>query len=234
SCISSLRQSVRFHEMSEAQAHAIAVRLDELRVHQRVGGASGDPLRRPALDELQVARLELQATRGERGAARRVERDLAREPFGFLVDGGQLLDDAHGQNATLLPPLSFSISRASSGVAMASPSSSSIRRIFVTCSAFVFARVPRPSQRLSSNPTLTFPPITADCAATNIWLRPAPSTDHRYWSPKRRSAVRFMCSTSSGCGPMPPRMPKTDWMNKGGLTSFRSRKCAAVYKCPMS
>src|SRR5207244_2575830 len=75
---------------------------------------------------------------------------------------------------------------------------------------------------------------TADIAATSIWLRPAPSTDQWYASPNRRSAVRFMCSTSSGCGPMPPRMPNTDWMKSGGLTSLRSRKCDAVYRWPMS
>jgi len=31
--------------------------------------------------------------------------------------------------------------------------------------------------QLSSRPTRTLPPITADIAAMNIWLRPAPSTD---------------------------------------------------------
>src|SRR6266508_829243 len=138
------------------------------------------------------------------------------------------------QNATFRPPFNFSISRASSGVAIERPSSSRIRRIFATCSALVFASVPRPSHRLSSRPTRTLPPITADIAATNIWLRPAPRTDQKYWSPNRRSAVRFMCITSSGCGPMPPRMPNTDWMNSGGFTSLRSRKCAAVYRWPMS
>src|SRR5262249_55907316 len=34
--------------------------------------------------------------------------------------------------------------------------------------------------------------------------------------------------TPAGGGPIPPRMPKTDWMNSGGLRSLRSRKCAAV------
>src|SRR5207249_2600297 len=54
------------------------------------------------------------------------------------------------QNATLRPPLSLRISRASSGVATASPSSSRMRLILPTCSALVFASVPRPSHRLSS------------------------------------------------------------------------------------
>ena len=36
-------------------------------------------------------------------------------------------------------------------------------------------------------------------AATTIWFLPAPRTDQRYWLPNRRSAVRLMCSTSSGC-----------------------------------
>ena len=29
--------------------------------------------------------------------------------------------------------------------------------------------------------------------------------------------MRFMCATSSGCGPMPPRMPNTHWMKKRRL-----------------
>ena len=33
---------------------------------------------------------------------------------------------------------------------------------------------------------------------------------------------------------MPPRMPNTDWMKSGGLMSFLSRKCEAVYRWPMS
>ncbi|GJD47250.1 hypothetical protein AFCDBAGC_5143 [Methylobacterium cerastii] len=57
-----------------------------------------------------------------------------------------------------------------------------------------------------------------------IWLRPAPSTDQRYWSPNSRSAVRFMCITSSGCEPMPPCSPNTVWMNSGAFTSPRSKK----------
>ena len=70
--------------------------------------------------------------------------------------------------------------------------------------------------------------MAAACAAMAIWLRPAPSTDHLYWSPNSRSAVRFMCSTSSGCVPMPPRMPNTVWMNSGGFTRPRSRKWCQV------
>ena len=36
-----------------------------------------------------------------------------------------------------------------------------------------------------------------------------PSTDQCNSLPNSRSAVRFMCATSSGCAPMPPRMPNT-------------------------
>ena len=69
------------------------------------------------------------------------------------------------------------LSRASLGVATERPSSSRMRRAFATCSALDLASWPRPSHRLSSSPTRTLPPITADSAAMNIWLRPAPSTD---------------------------------------------------------
>jgi hypothetical protein len=37
----------------------------------------------------------------------------------------------------------------------------------------------------------------------------AGKTYHPYWLPNSRSAVRLMCRTSSGTGPMPPRMPNT-------------------------
>ena len=139
------------------------------------------------------------------------------------------------RNATAVRPLSARICRASSGVATVeahrfddlrarrAPARRSIRR---AC--------PGPSHRLSSRPTRTLPPIAADIDAIGSWLRPAPSTLHRYWSPNSRSAVRFMCATSSGCGPMPPRIPNTLWMKSGGLTTPRSKKCAAVYRCPMS
>lgn len=36
-------------------------------------------------------------------------------------------------------------------------------------------------------------------------------------------SVRFMCSTSSGCAPMPPMMPNTVCTNSGGLTRPSSR-----------
>ena len=97
-----------------------------------------------------------------------------------------------------------------------------------TCAAFDSASLPAPIHRLSSRPTRTLPPIAADIAAIGSWLRPAPRTLQRYWSPKRRSAVRFMCATSSGCGPMPPRMPNTLWMNSGGFTMPRWKKWCAV------
>ena len=48
------------------------------------------------------------------------------------------------QNATLSPPLSPSLSRASSGVATSRPSASTIVRIFSTCWAFETASSPLP------------------------------------------------------------------------------------------
>ena len=48
---------------------------------------------------------------------------------------------------------------------------------------------------------------------------------------RRRTAGRRCAScacTSSGCGPMPPRMPNTVWTNSGGFTRPRSRKWAQV------
>lgn len=71
-------------------------------------------------------------------------------------------------------------------------------------------------------------PSAAAWAAMRSWLAPAPRTDQRKASPNRRSAVRFMCATSSGCGPIPPRRPKTDWTKKGGFTRPRSAKCARL------
>src|SRR5689334_8471522 len=50
----------------------------------------------------------------------------------------------HGQKATLSPPFSFSMARASSGVATSSESSVRILRIFVTCSALLLASRPGP------------------------------------------------------------------------------------------
>src|SRR5579859_7666611 len=81
------------------------------------------------------------------------------------------------QNATLSPPFSSRISRASSDVAISSPSPSMIWRAFVTCAALLSASLPAPIQRLSSRPTRTLPPIAAAIAAIGSWLRPAPSTD---------------------------------------------------------
>src|SRR4029079_11927385 len=126
--------------------------------------------------------------------------------------------DDSSQKFTLSPPLSTRISRASSGVAISNPSPSMIWRALVTCCAFDSASLPGPIQSESSRPTRTLPPIAAACAAIGIWLRPAPSTDQRYVvAPRSRSAVRFMCSTSSGCAPIPPRMPNTDCTKNGGL-----------------
>ena len=48
------------------------------------------------------------------------------------------------QNPTRSPPFNLRISRASLGVAISRLSSSRMRRIFVTCSAFDFASAPRP------------------------------------------------------------------------------------------
>src|SRR5690606_13707625 len=65
------------------------------------------------------------------------------------------------QKFTLSAPLRPSISRASAGVAISNPSSSSTRRILATCSALLRASVPRPISRLSSRPTRTCPPMIA-------------------------------------------------------------------------
>jgi hypothetical protein len=70
------------------------------------------------------------------------------------------------QNPTSWRPLSWSVRRASSGVATSSPSPSTICRAARTCAAFEVASVPGPSHRLSSRPTRTLPPIAADIDAT--------------------------------------------------------------------
>src|SRR6516225_3799376 len=155
--------------------------------------------------------------------------DVPQRAFAELGVGvDQKLDAQHislpAQNATWSPPLSSRISRASSGLATERPSPSMIWRAARTCSALLLASLPGPDQSESSSPTRTLPPIAAAIAAIGSWLRPAPSTDHLYRAPKRRSAVRFICMTSSGCGPIPPRMPNTVWTNSGGLTRPRSRK----------
>src|SRR5690606_2797010 len=83
------------------------------------------------------------------------------------------------QNVVWSAPLSFSIRRASAGVATARPSSSTMRRTFRTCSALDSARRPRAMKMLSSSPTRTWPPMLADAAAIVIWWRPAASTENR-------------------------------------------------------
>lgn len=103
-----------------------------------------------------------------------------------------------------------------------------------TCDRFDSASWPGPIHNESSSPTRTFEPMAAPMVASGIWLRPAPRIDHSYSLPNRRSAVRFMCIRSSGCGPMPPRMPNTDWMNGGDFTRPRSTKCARLYRWLMS
>ena len=87
------------------------------------------------------------------------------------------LPSSGSEDPTLSPPLSTRISRASSGVAISSPSPSMIWRALVTCAAFDSASLPGPIQSESSRPTRTLPPIAAAIAAICIWLRPAPSTD---------------------------------------------------------
>src|SRR5215471_18336804 len=63
------------------------------------------------------------------------------------------------QNLTLSAPFSPSMARASCGDATTQPSSSTIRRIFATCSALLAASFPRPMNRLSSRPDAD---VTAD------------------------------------------------------------------------
>jgi hypothetical protein len=48
------------------------------------------------------------------------------------------------QNPTLSPPLRSRMARASAGVAISRPSSSTMRRILATCSALEVASLPRP------------------------------------------------------------------------------------------
>ncbi|MCY1376163.1 hypothetical protein D9M68_831240 [compost metagenome] len=126
------------------------------------------------------------------------------------------------------------MSRASSGVATSMFSASSTVRMRVTCSALDAASWPGPIHRESSRPTRTLAPIAAPIVASGIWLRPAPRIDQRNWSPNRRCAVRCMCIRSSGSGPMPPRMPNTDWMKTGPLTRPRSKKWRRLYRWLMS
>jgi transposase len=54
------------------------------------------------------------------------------------------------------------------------------------------------SARVPAGPAIDSRGCAAACAAMPSWLWSAPSTDHLYRSPNRRSAVRFMCITSSG------------------------------------
>src|SRR6185312_13074072 len=149
-------------------------------------------------------------------------------PVAQHLDAQHVYPPVGCQKPTLSPPFSSRMARASSGVATSRPSPSMIFRASVTCSAFDFASFPLPAQRLSSSPTRILPPSAADCAAMRNWLAPAPRTDQRKLSPNSRSAVRFMCATSSGCVPMPPSRPNTDCTKKGGFTSPRSAKCARL------
>ncbi len=62
----------------------------------------------------------------------------------FVLEFVQVKHGASLQNPTRSPPFSFSISRASAGVAISRLRSSRMRRIFATCSAFDFANWPLP------------------------------------------------------------------------------------------
>ncbi|RLV75948.1 hypothetical protein D3C57_142020 [Streptomyces rapamycinicus NRRL 5491] len=53
-----------------------------------------------------------------------------------------------------------------------------IVRIFGTWAALDGVSSPGPMKRLSSIPTLRFPPSMAACVAKGIWCRPAARTDH--------------------------------------------------------
>ena len=64
------------------------------------------------------------------------------------------------------------------GNANAGTGEEGLARARATCSALLLASVPAPSQRLSSRPTRTLPPMAADMAAIRSWCLPAPSTDH--------------------------------------------------------
>ncbi|AGP51968.1 hypothetical protein M271_01660 [Streptomyces rapamycinicus NRRL 5491] len=58
------------------------------------------------------------------------------------------------------------------------PRDSMIVRIFGTWAALDGVSSPGPMKRLSSIPTLRFPPSMAACVAKGIWCRPAARTDH--------------------------------------------------------
>ena len=92
-----------------------------------------------------------------------------------------------------------------------------IWRACATCSALDLRELARADPQRILQPDAQLPPIAAAIAAMASGGCAAPSTDQWYWSPNSRSAVRFMCMTSSGCGPMPPRMPNTDWTKKRRL-----------------
>src|SRR5690349_265941 len=80
------------------------------------------------------------------------------------------------------------------------PRPSMILRASATCSALDLASLPLPAHRLSSRPTRILPPSAAAWAAMRNCAAPAPSTDQRKLSPKRRSAARFIWATSSAGG----------------------------------
>src|SRR6185312_14184899 len=153
--VSRLRLRVRDHEVGGTGDPGAAAVFGDLARHER---EELDPLRR------------LDRGGGVDGARGRRRGSELRADVVLGIHG-------HGDfflySVTFSTPLRASIRRASSGVAICLPRSSTTARIFSTCWALLVASSPLPIQRLSSSPTRTWPPSQALCVPNCIWPRPA-------------------------------------------------------------
>ena len=139
------------------------------------------------------------------------------------------------QTSSLSPPLRSRISRASSGVAT---SQAQALDDLARERDLLGVRRRQPAGR---RPTANPPGRRGCCrpsrppsprSAAGCARRPAPT--RRYLSPNSRSAVRFMCSTSSGCAPMPPCRPNTVWTKQRRLHQAPLEEVSQRVEMPMS